>query len=106
METTFAVMLLLGCSHDLSQCETIEEVASKYVSVDACERDIENNFRMDSDYPMLMGQCLEAPAGETIATVEIDWQVTEDGNLLAQLVNPNRQYASLDQQSGGTPAGN
>lgn len=106
METTFAVMLLLGCSHDLSQCETIEEVASKYVSVDACERDIENNFRMDADYPMLMGQCLEAPAGESIATVEIDWQVTDNGNLLAQVVQPNRQYAALDRQSGETSVDN
>lgn len=106
METAFAVMLLLGCSHDLSQCETIEEVATNYVSVDACERDIENKFTLDADYPMLMGQCLEAPSGESMATVEINWQVTLDGTLLAQVVQPNRQYAALDQQPSETSVGN
>lgn len=96
MEITFAVMLLLGCADDTSMCEAAQEVAPKYVSVEACERDIENKFLQDTRFPTLMAQCLEVPESQGAGPVAIDWQVTDDGRLLANVVDSQRQFAGLE----------
>nr|WP_306264113.1 hypothetical protein [Pararhizobium sp. IMCC3301] len=95
MEITFAVMLLLGCADDTSVCEAAQEVAPKYVSIEACEQDIENKFLQDTRFPTLMAQCLAVPASQDAGPVAIDWQVTDDGRLLANVVDSQRQYAGL-----------
>tara|TARA_R110000868_G_scaffold161552_5_gene392147 strand:- start:399 stop:707 length:309 start_codon:yes stop_codon:yes gene_type:complete len=95
MEIAFAVMLLLGCADDTSVCEAAQEVAPKYISIEACEQDIENKFLQDTRFPTLMAQCLEVPASQEAGPLAIDWQVTNDGRLLANVVDSQRQYAGL-----------
>lgn len=83
MQTIQAVMLLLGCSHDMAACEATEISAPFYHTVEQCENDIDAQTHMADSYPVLVAKCLTVADHQADKSVKVQWSFGQDGALFA-----------------------
>lgn len=83
MQTIQAVMLLLGCSHDMAACEATEISAPFYHTVEQCENDISAQSHMADSYPVLVAKCLPVTEQRADQSVQVQWSFSKDGVLFA-----------------------
>lgn len=66
MKSAVVVMMLLGCDCEAVQCRYLDTVSSHWVSVEACEADIERRIvAAEASYPLLEGRCVRTAENET-----------------------------------------
>ena len=59
MQLINAVMLLLGCSHDVGACQPLEVFEPYYENVQTCETSISTQEHLSGDdYPVTIAKCI------------------------------------------------
>lgn len=86
MEQIAALMLLIGCSDDLSACRELPAPAFAYETVEACEAEMPAAMsRYASDHPQLLAQCFAFDAELMHSDAEIVWDINPAGELIASV---------------------
>lgn len=107
MEQIAALMLLIGCSDDLSACRELPAPEPAYENVAACEAGIPAAMsRHASDHPQLLAQCFAVDTETMHSDAEIVWSINPAGELIASveatgsgdLVVASRQIGGADTQ--------
>ena len=85
VEDIGALLLIIGCFEDLSQCHELPAPVSLFETTDACDQQLPGSFgAFTGQYEQLYAQCLPVdPAMEDEA--ELVWEVHPDGTLFASV---------------------
>lgn len=108
MEQIAALLLIVGCSDDVSQCNELPAPTAFYESAIECEHDVNGALRaFSADYPQLYAQCVSFDADLMDGDAEIVWTIDDAQHLLAS-VEPvgmgRREIASSADGDSGTTA--
>ena len=96
MEHIAALLLIVGCSQDMKQCEELPSPVTVYETAGECDADLTATLgRLDGRKPRVMGTCVYvAPAMEE-EDAELVWDVTADGALRASVEVVSMDVASM-----------
>ena len=85
VEDIGALLLIIGCFEDLSQCHELPAPVSIFETTEACDQQLPDSFgAFTGQYEQLYAQCLPVdPAMEDEA--ELVWEVNPDGTLFASV---------------------
>ena len=92
MEHLAAVMLLLACPEDVSQCAVQPAPTVAYETMQECENTLAGRLLQPArGDDALIGTCLPVDPAEFAEDADIDWTVNSDRTITAQvvLVNPD-----------------
>lgn len=89
MEHIAAILLLLGCSDDGRSCTELPAPHVGYETGQICEEHLPGIMqRAGNSYPLVIGKCVPVdPLAE--GDMEIVWDVTSEGELIASVVPYN-----------------
>ncbi|MBX3584812.1 MAG: hypothetical protein KF810_23295 [Rhizobiaceae bacterium] len=89
MEHIAAVLLLVGCSGDLSQCREIATPITIFETAEECEATISPAIgRVVARYPRVFSQCVQVDPAVEEEGAELLWQMNPDGTLIATIEVP------------------
>lgn len=94
MEHLAALLLIVGCSDDLSQCNELPAPTVAYQSMETCESDMEAAFsQYVRDYPQIFAQCVTFDPELLQMDAQIVWEIDDAEHLLASVepVGQSRQ---------------
>ncbi|MBX3579685.1 MAG: hypothetical protein KF723_20975 [Rhizobiaceae bacterium] len=104
MEHIAAVLLIIGCSDDLSQCRELPAPVALYETAQECETGLPVSLRgRANEYPQLFAQCLVVDPALEEEDVVLSWGIRNDGMLVASVGVPDVMVAT---NSSGTAVGN
>ncbi|WP_185983551.1 hypothetical protein [Aureimonas mangrovi] len=87
MEHLVAIMLLVGCNADGSQCSEIPVPAPAYDSVADCEREMAIQMRFSSTYDdRILGKCTAVSEELLDQSATIEWGVSRGGELRVEIM--------------------
>lgn len=99
MEHIAAVLLIIGCSDDLVQCNELPAPVAIYETVETCETELPVSLRGHTGhYPQLFAQCLAVDPALEEEDVVLSWGIGESGILTASVGIPDVMVAT---NSGG-----
>lgn len=86
MEHLAALLLIVGCSDDLSKCEELPAPTVAYHSMETCESDMQAAFgQFVRDYPQIFAQCVTFEPELLEMDAQIVWEITDAEHLLASV---------------------
>jgi hypothetical protein len=95
MEHIAALLLIIGCSQDLKQCQELPAPAPLYETVEECEAQVALTSRMVSGQrPKVFVQCVTVDPALAEEDAVLTWDVLPDGTLYASLDAPDVMVAS------------
>ncbi len=95
MEHIAALMLLVGCSADLSQCEELPAPTPIYETYEQCRIELGDAVAsVAGQRPRIMANCVYVDPAEEDENAELVWDITSTGQLEAQLVDSSITVAS------------
>ena len=84
MQLINAVMLLLGCSHDVGACQPLEVFEPYYETVQSCEASISTQEHLVGEgFPVTLAKCITVDNLPAKEAVKIDWHFNNNGVLIA-----------------------
>ncbi len=86
MEHVAAILLIIGCSSDLSQCRELPGPVTVFETVQECAD--ARPFTLDDmagQQPRILGECLSVDPALEESDGEIVWSVTPDGRIEASV---------------------
>ncbi len=100
MEHIAALLLIIGCSDDLSQCRELPAPVPLFETTEECENELPaglNSFA--GQHPQIFAKCVAVDPALEEEDAELVWDVKSDGTLVASISVPDVMVAS---DSGGT----
>ncbi|MDY8110385.1 hypothetical protein U0C82_14680 [Fulvimarina sp. 2208YS6-2-32] len=95
MEHVAALMLLVGCSADVTSCREVPVPAPAYESIQDCRRDLGLQIKLaDTRMPKLYGACEAVDEGALEQSASLEWSVTRDGKLDIDIVQDADQLVA------------
>lgn len=95
MEHIAALLLLIGCSDDLSQCAELPVQTTVYETVEECEVDLQPSISLfTTKHPQVFGQCVEIDPAVEEEDAKLVWDIKPDGTLYAMIEVPEVMVAS------------
>ena len=86
VEDIGALLLIVGCFEDLSQCHELPAPVSIFETTEACDQQIPDSFGAFSrQFEQLYAQCLPVDPAMEDEGVELVWEVHPDGTLFASV---------------------
>lgn len=86
MEHIAALLLIIGCSEDLSQCRELPAPVPVYETMEECDAELPYSFgEFMKSYPQLMARCVEVDPALEETDAELVWDITADGHLVASV---------------------
>jgi len=85
MSQLAAVLLLVACPADLTECREASAPQPVYESIAACQSDKSAQPNVSTDGKQLLGTCITIDASMLIEDAEIVWDVTADRQLSAEV---------------------
>jgi hypothetical protein len=104
VEHIAALLLIIGCSDDFSQCRELPAPTSVYETKEECDEELPSSFgAFASQFEQLFAQCLPVDPAMEEVDAELFWEIHPDGTLIASV----EDAAGLVAAAGGTalPAG-
>ncbi|MEX0953665.1 MAG: hypothetical protein WDZ83_00455 [Rhizobiaceae bacterium] len=100
MEHIAAILLLLGCSDDGRSCAELPAPHVGYEAEQICEEHLPGVMqRAGNSYPLVIGKCIPVdPLAE--GDMEIVWDVTSEGELIASVVPYNNDIPDESMVAG------
>lgn len=100
MEHAAALLLLLGCTDDLSQCRELPAPTSFYETKAACDRALPYSLgAFTGQFEQLYAQCV--PVDPTLEKqAKLTWKVLPDSTLIASAEAGDVMVASNSQPTG------
>lgn len=85
MEHIAAILLMIGCSGDLAQCEEIPAPVFAYETAEECRSDLPSvRSAAGESHPKMFAECVSVDPLLVEADAELVWDI-EDGKLIASL---------------------
>ncbi|WP_047147353.1 hypothetical protein [Aquamicrobium sp. LC103] len=86
MEQIAALLLIIGCSEDLTQCKELPAPVPVFESSEQCDAAQTDAFRaFTRDYTQLFAKCVEVDSALEEMDAEIVWDITEAGDLVVSV---------------------
>jgi hypothetical protein len=86
VEDIGAVLLIVGCFDDLSQCRELPPPVFIFETTAACDEQLSDSFgAFTGQFEQLYAQCLPVDAAMGNEDVELVWEVHADGTLFASI---------------------
>jgi hypothetical protein len=84
IEHIAAVLLIIGCSDDLSECRELPAPASVFETEQECDDALPNSLgAFTGQFEQLYAQCLPVDPAMDEEEAELVWEVHHDGTLVA-----------------------
>jgi len=102
MEHIAALLLIIGCSDDLSQCAELPAPVPLYEAVEDCNRELPGSLGgFSGQYGQLFARCVQVDPALEEEDAELTWDVRPDGTLVAtiEIVPANVMVASNSHHS-------
>ncbi|WP_353644446.1 hypothetical protein [Mesorhizobium sp. WSM2239] len=95
MEHIAALLLVIGCSQDLQQCQELPAPVPLYETVEECETEVAPTLSvLTGQRPKIFAKCVTVDPALAEEDVVLEWDVLPDGTLYASLDAPNLMVAS------------
>ena len=99
MEHIAALLLIIGCSDDLSQCRELPAPTPVYETKEECDEELPSSLgAFTGQFEQLFAQCLPVDPAIDEEDTELVWEVHPDGTLIASV----EDTAGLVAATGGT----
>ena len=97
VEDIGALLLIIGCSDDLSHCRELPPPVSVFETKEACDQQLPDSLgAFTGQFEQLYAQCLPVDPVMEDEDAELVWEVRPDGTLFASVEEPDR--SRLNQQ--------
>jgi hypothetical protein len=97
MEHIAALLLVIGCSQDLQQCQELPAPVPLYETVEECEAEVAPTLSvLTGQRPKIFAQCVTVDPALAEEDAVLEWDVLPDGTLYASLDAPNLMVASTE----------
>ena len=88
MEHIAALLLIVGCSADLSECRELPAPVSVFETHEECQALLPASLdRFRSAEPRVAASCVFVDPADEEEDAELVWSVTPDGALVAEIVS-------------------
>ncbi len=95
MEHIAALLLVIGCSQDLQQCQELPAPVPLYEAVEECEAEVAPTLSvLTGQRPRVFVKCVTVDPALAEEDAVLEWDVLPDGTLHASLDAPNLKVAS------------
>ena len=99
MEHIAALLLIIGCSDDLSQCRELPAPTPVYETKEECDEELPSSLgAFTGQFEQLFAQCLPVDPAMEEEDAELVWEVHPDGTLIASVEDAAGAVAA----TGGT----
>ena len=96
MEHIVALLLIVGCSQDMKQCEELPSPVTVYETSAECDTELSSALgRLQDVRPRVMGTCVFVDPALEEEDAELVWDVTPDGALRASVETVSMNVASV-----------
>ena len=96
MEHIAALLLIVGCSQDMKQCEELPSPVTVYETAAECDTELPAALhQMDGSKPRVMGTCVYVDPAMEEENAELVWDLTPDGALPLAQDRPGGQFLTL-----------
>ena len=86
VEDIGALLLIIGCSDDLSQCHELPAQVSVFETKEACDQQLPDSLgAITGQFEQLYAQCLPVDPAMEDEDAELIWEVHPDGTLFASV---------------------
>lgn len=102
MEHITALLLIIGCSNDLSQCRELPAPVPVYEAAEDCDHALPNSLgAFTGQYGRLFALCVPVDPALEEEDAELTWDIRPDGTLVASVdaVPSDMMVASNSQHS-------
>ncbi len=90
MEHIAAILLLVGCSGDLQQCEELPAQTAIYETGEDCRADLSSSLaQVKGRNPRIFGACVYADPALEQGDAELVWDIGRDGTLHVAIETPS-----------------
>lgn len=94
MEHIAALLLIIGCSDNLSECKELPAPVPVYETVEECDANLGDAMKgYVNRHPQIFAQCVSVDPALEEEDVELVWDVRNDGTLHAALEVPDVMVA-------------
>lgn len=95
MEHIAAVLLLIGCSDDMTACRELPVQTAIFESAEECEAEINPAIAgMTTTFPQIMGKCVSVDPAMEEEDAELVWNINPNGALYAAVEVPDVMVAA------------
>ena len=95
MEHIAALLLIIGCSDDLSRCAELPAPTAIYETKEDCDRALPHSLgAFTGQFEQLYAQCLAVDPAMEEEDAELVWDVRPDGTLVASVESADVMVAS------------
>jgi hypothetical protein len=86
MEHIAALLLIIGCSDDLTQCSELPAPATVFETLEECENEVPTSISIfTGNHPQIFAKCLPVDPALEEEDAELTWDVRPDGTLIASI---------------------
>lgn len=96
MEHIAALLLIVGCSQDMSHCDELPAPVPIFETSAECDAELARSLReLSSQRPRVMGTCVFVDPAMEEEDAELVWDVTRDGRIVATIERAGMTVAGL-----------
>lgn len=102
MEHIAALLLIVGCSGDLGECQELPAPTPIYETFEECQAEMPASRReLDGQAPRVLATCVYVDPALEYEDATIEWDITKDGKLVGS-IEPVASYNVAMQQDHRT----